>query len=818
MNEIERADRLIPEPKPDPDEDHPKPDELAVGQWFWVLSKEHDDEWKVVSVWRFACIVELGSNYAKLEAPYHENRHSSRTKSTWRIHFDGFYDKVIWVPNPQEIIDGYLSHHHSRLHLLMGEMKAITARLAIGPQRELHASGSETQALSTTLSGQSYGDYKGALVKAQKEELPAIFEKIKDEHHELATWMSAAIVPMRAEANKLHGITKSIESRIFNVELYAGLVEQIVQVSDGEPASLTTPVTLIQRRHYMDEECLAHYEIGGMRFNHIEKFDRWVAKTENLTRLLPFERCIVAFRVRRYDVERVGGFAGLGDYLQFIEERELDRKTYVYIRNGEQLFRMTTGIDFGPQLFPDIDREVLASASGQKLWARNDHTLIHEIITDHDYKERLKHWNERVARNDARRKEWEERRAKATKEEIAKDYKLQWFSEDDRGVHFDSVDESHFQPFDKTSVYYDDIRKFVDEQIEAHNRIALVLQGLLDRSPCLHPHPPWQIWTMEGFEQALRLIHDDSRALVAGPKPDFEAYRKRINASVRVGSTMIGQHELWLEVEAEKWNRKFPDKKRGRYHPPGNDGPGHIAKVVAFKKASRKVTFEWERESQKGKKFWVPSPKRPGWGHWGRSYAKIKTTFTCGLDELFHFDAYVPGDFKQFFNDPRTRAEYLQWTPFLLAAEEWQAGNERGVPKQPDFKCVHCGEPNPHMTELHGYGSGGTIEECPSCGKHGGYEREIDDEIESLGGRRPRMRPKNPKMPETGVGSDSDPDSDPDTTEGRGGGGGEHGEELDDESEGEEDDDDDEGRDEGDDDDEDSGGVEPDEDDGGDDG
>ena len=44
-------------------------------------------------------------------------------------------------------------------------------------------------------------------------------------------------------------------------------------------------------------------------------------------------------------------------------------------------------------------------------------------------------------------------------------------------------------------------------------------------------------------------------------------------------------------------------------------------------------------------------------------------------------DAYKPGDYLQFFNDPRTRAKYLKWAPLLLEAEEYHAGNRKvGVP------------------------------------------------------------------------------------------------------------------------------------------
>ena len=31
-------------------------------------------------------------------------------------------------------------------------------------------------------------------------------------------------------------------------------------------------------------------------------------------------------------------------------------------------------------------------------------------------------------------------------------------------------------------------------------------------------------------------------------------------------------------------------------------------------------------------------------------------------------------DYKQFYNDPRTRAKYIKWAPLLIAAEEYHAG------------------------------------------------------------------------------------------------------------------------------------------------
>ncbi|OPZ37794.1 MAG: hypothetical protein BWY99_01798 [Synergistetes bacterium ADurb.BinA166] len=217
-------------------------------------------------------------------------------------------------------------------------------------------------------------------------------------------------------------------------------------------------------------------------------------------------------------------------------------------------------------------------------------------------------------------------------------------------------------------MYYDDITKHIGEEIKKHNRIALILQGLLDRSAVFHPHPPWQIWTPAGFAQALDLVYDDSRALPSGPPPDFEAFRARLNSSIKPGTVTIGQQRAWLLHEGKKESDRRDRDYRHRgenyrpttHQPYGNPGPGDLARVESCPKSGR-CTFSWTRELQSRH----------------RSGEESRVSFTCGSSRLLNADAYEPGDFRQFFEDPRTRVDYLKWAPLLLEAEEYKAGNRK---------------------------------------------------------------------------------------------------------------------------------------------
>jgi hypothetical protein len=631
---------------------------IEVGFWYWIKEKDDKDE-----SW-LACVIQVGSNYVEV---------SSTHEGTTRIHFNKFDSVATREPNAEAVIKGKIGHYQDEVNRLLGRVKEVTAQLAINTNPALPGA-SETQALALRGAEQpDMKEYGAALVKAKEETLPDLFKQVEKANKSLATWMTAQVIPLKAQARGLKKTIGAIDDRIFSVELYAGLVETVEKIQDGDPAQLGDKIHLIQRLCYMDEECLAQYRTGGMTLENLEDFDAWLLEPENLERILPFTRCVVSFRVRRFEKRRE--MPNLSAFLRILEEKEQDKFTFLYIRNGQQVFRMRTGIEFGEKLFPDMDRASL----GGKLWAEMFAGDVKGLITDHDYQEREKTYKRELAAFKVREKAYKEALKTPEAKRRAKEKKLR------HGPDASCVDVpwpgmepyrswNTFVPYNRSTVYYDDITAKIQSEIKEHNRIALILQGLLDRSPVLHPHPPWQIWTEAGFQAAFTLIYDDSRALVAGEKPDFEAYRARLNKHLLVGSITVGQEDAWLRAEAEKENdRRDRDYRwKGEYRPThfrpdGDPGPGMLARVARHSRGNGKVTYEWIRQRR-------------------RSYSdedKVKATFTTDVKRVLNVDAYKPGDFKQFFNDPRTRAEYLKWAPLLLEAEEYHAGNRKVEPLKP---------------------------------------------------------------------------------------------------------------------------------------
>ncbi len=639
--------------------------DVKLGDWYWINWETYDDDtYRTRSVKReLVCVVRIGTNYVKVKAP---------GGGGTRIHFNEFDKELTPEPDAKRIIAGQVAAGRDRVLALMDEVRGLAARLGVGLRHSL-AEGdvgtAETQQLSLRKDGTAIETYKKDLVRAQEETLPGLFKKIEAANKSVAAWMKADLLPLEGMVKAIEPVVKAVKARIFAVELYAGLVERVACIREGEPADLAEPVHLFQRRHYMDEECLAAYKAGGMRFEKLPEFERWLLRKDNLARVLPLPRCVVAFRVRREAYEE-----NAQDWHDFIrialsDEQKYDKVTFLYMRNGGRVYRLRTGIEFDEKLFPDVAAAELGGTS--RIYAYKFASSYERLLTGEQYDALLE--QERQRNLEVRRQAVKDKRRRAAGDKDAPPPgPWHWESSDVARRH------TLWTPDD---VHYDDISEFVRRQVEQHNRVVIVLQGLLDRSEVFHPHPPWQLWTQEGFETGLRLHFDTDRALSDGPPPDFEAYRQRLNAVMKPGDYAAGQELQWELREAARNNARNRYSRnhysQRRYRPHGDPGPGTVAQAVQVRKSG--WMFRWTR---------VNSSR--SWRSEGKA---VKCCLVAPPSTLLNVSAYRPGDYLQFYADPRTRADYLKWAPLLLAAEDWHAAQAdlrrtRAYHRDNSFGCV----------------------------------------------------------------------------------------------------------------------------------
>lgn len=601
---------------------------VEIGQWYWYTDEDGR---------QLVCVNTMGSNYVGVKTP---------GGATDRVLFEDVHKTMEREYDPAAVIQKKIANWQQEANRHLLEIKQITQRLGIVPTEIAAPETGGDNALVVMSEAPDIGKYKKALVKAKEKTLPELFEKVKKANKRLAMWMAAETLPLQAQAQGLNKHIDNINQRIFNVSLYAGLTENIKPCRDGEPARYADKLHVMQRKLYMDEECLFNYSTGGMEFSDIKEFDKWIAKDENMTRILPFPRTIVAMQVRRKTKERE--FDGsLIEALINIRLENWDKLTFLYIRNGDKLYRMNCELDFDEFIFPDKSIFDPGEAMMMEMFGSHFHNAM---IT---------------------RSEWEARQAKRKEEEAKADAwdrdnpKENWFWNPHRRHYF-----YDYRPFDSSNPYYDEGAEWIKKQIDYYNRVALIIQGLFDRSVVLHPHPPVKTWESAGFDAAVKLIYDGSGVIAHGEPPNFELYRQKLNASLGPDSIVTGQELVWMQREARRENERSRNNWREThksnykiYRPHGDPGPGVVSTITQWRKKSRKAVFKWTRERNQYRRYMDENRNR------------IPCSIGVAANALLNVSAYKPGDYKQFFNDPRTREHYLQWAPFLLAAEEYHAGN-----------------------------------------------------------------------------------------------------------------------------------------------
>jgi len=684
-------------------EDLTENDDEDMGTW----KSEHEDGLvrRANGELRFVCVTDLGSNYAKVEDVY---GHS------WRVHFGHFLRTCEAERDPDTVISGKIAATRKNIQAALGAVHEIHRRLGLAQTRAAQAA--ETTGLAVLSGHVDPKAHSTALAKARDEDLPALYQTMKEQNSEMVRWLAARAIPYRAMAEGLNETVAEINDKVFNIELYAGLVETTELIKKGKPAPLGTKLHLMQRMHYMDEECLLDYEAGGMDFKKIRAFDRWLSKPGNFERILPHPRCMIAMRVRRYAVQRdYSRKYTMSDFMRFGEEDRANKWTFLYVRNGERLSCLETQIKFQEKLFPDLDRSRNIGSEALYMNTRS-HEVIPEarydtmVVTfrknEKDYNERHAQWIIDVgawdllwkpqlelweAECDALDEKYEEARTayRATLDEED----AEWFDQFSHARHGredhpkrqdhprkpDAPDRPrepydnpthpscNWVPFDTSTVNYDDAVEKIEREIQEHNRVALIVQGLFDRTDILHPHGPVRLWDVAGFDEAVELVYDTDRALTDGSAPDIDAYFAGLRTSIAPGSFTLGQERAWLSKMADKENDRrsrrrgdagdADDEELETFRPAGNPGPGIIASVLSMR--GGKCRYEWQRERE--------------FRSYRRASIILDDAFLCPTETLFHVSAYAPGDYKQFFADPRTRAQYLQWAPMLLRAEDWHA-------------------------------------------------------------------------------------------------------------------------------------------------
>jgi len=594
---------------------------VRVGDWFWI--KFDDTKWDEKkeehvpngSHEELMCVEEIGSNY--LGFTVYEDRHSNGT----RVHFNEFLATCREEPNWKAILNQRMEDARKAIQDKTQELILEGQKVCLIAQE---ASPEVEQSLLPAKVSEDPKKYKKDLMKLQKK-LPEISKDISELGDDFAVAAKNIALPDMVKLGAIKKVLEVVEDRIFTVELYCGILEEVEQIAKGTPAPIETPVVIRQQLLYMDEETIFDYETGGMDFNKIGKFDEWVVKPQNLERILPEKRGVVAFRVRRNSKD-YGEARDLAMAWAHMEWKRANEQTYILIRNGENVYRIASDVDFSPRLIPKIN----------------------EIGAD-----QFKKIDERLV----------------------------WDEKDENGFTKRIVTETMITQDD---VKFDDHMKKVENLLKHYNRIVILIQGLLDRSMVFHPHAPINLRNQKDMEKWVVLLRDEEMGLPSN-KVDWAGYRNQLNSSIKIGKWICidsAYDEKWKDgKQGDKWDKP----KRGYY---ANVMPD-FCQVDGIKKDRSKVRVSWPqgRLSKPRQGKWIDSPTRPGYGHYETIY---ETDRMCHewlpIGRVMNVSDYNLGDYKMFLCDRTLQGEYLRWAKYLIKAEDWARDRAKGIPAEDDPK------------------------------------------------------------------------------------------------------------------------------------
>lgn len=181
-------------------------------------------------------------------------------------------------------------------------------------------------------------------------------------------------------------------------------------------------------------------------------------------------------------------------------------------------------------------------------------------------------------------------------------------------------------------------------------KIAMVLQGLVARTPILHPLPTPDLNLLEqaayddGF---VRLIADDENALGTG-RPDFHTWLKEKNANLRVGLRVVGGYSA----------RTYREGEEDAVHPSTASAPKSATlQIINRELPDGRLSFSYKRTDKVWGRYGETTPKTSASYRFSRSATDVLAVDFCTAEEIAYY-----------LESRSERRSYLKMFPVLRAA------------------------------------------------------------------------------------------------------------------------------------------------------
>lgn len=162
---------------------------------------------------------------------------------------------------------------------------------------------------------------------------------------------------------------KKIEGQLMIMQTYLHGAKQTNWLCRGSRAPANVPYRIFQNRQFINREVALLANLTDLDFDDMESLNRWIVKSGQIWKLLPFDKTILVTRIR--DEKKT-----YGDPITDWILNQFNFQNIIWIRDGENVMQVYVDTDFENAVFPSKQQEDRAfSFVHDKLWRENFATM-----------------------------------------------------------------------------------------------------------------------------------------------------------------------------------------------------------------------------------------------------------------------------------------------------------------------------------------------------------------------------------------------------------------------------------------------------------
>lgn len=362
--------------------------------------------------------------------------------------------------------------------------------------------------------------------------------KFHDMKHEVQTAMQREQMELARKEWALENLSREMQNKVSNLNQQLGVLNtylhgtrQRTQMCAGKKG--TGKYHVFQTRQFLSEEIALLGNFADFDFAKMEDLEKWLIKSGRIWKFLPFERCILATRIRAEKKD-------YGDPLVNLINNYENMRNIIWIRDGENVMHVDVEFEFHNAVFPD----------------KNQFDRAFQVCRNHLWKKAFK-WS--VPKN------WHGEKLKPGDYDVMG--KMRRKPLDEREPYYTQTTvKNRFHSLDDwlTSEFYTDLldrqlRDAVMDYLRGVNKrqmiFAVLLQGIVDNTQLLDIPKGTDLFSWTAIDQYFVLLFDYTHAL------PWKGVREKI-APYLDGKVQKGD---WIVACLNEYIEPPPDKRAWGY-------------------------------------------------------------------------------------------------------------------------------------------------------------------------------------------------------------------------------------------------------------